>query len=388
VRITPLLQPYVPADTALAVLQRWLAERPAGRVTMVSAWGKASALSLLDESIGSFKANGGKLELFLGLSQGGATEQGLEMALDLANKTYVVFDPSGRTFHPKLYLRRDARSFSALIGSQNLTAGGLQTNYEAGLLIEGASSNRDDMEVLGTLEAYIETLKADVNICKPLDDRLLKALIADPAIPIGSEATSENETLSTKRAGAETSLFAPSGMQLVYGHRRRRTTAKSTHETQLRGEVNTLRQYEVEPSTGAFWSKRLPRSDAMRLPNAHPTAHLALTQAGYPIDPAVYFRNEFFAGCEWIPTFDGGRPREEALVPFTVSGLFRFDRTLQLQVDHTPSWQSSQGNRATSIRWGDLFPILREEIDVTGLELVIERSVHNTFKMTFTHNFN
>ncbi|WP_220038099.1 phospholipase D family protein [Curtobacterium sp. MCBD17_032] len=387
-RITPLLQPYMPTDTALAVLQRWLSERPAGEVTMVSAWGKASALSLLEESIASFKADGGRLELFLGLSQGGATEQGLEMALDLANKTYVIFDPSGRTFHPKLYLHRDARSFSALIGSQNLTAGGLQTNYEAGLLIEGTFFNRDDMEVLGKLEDYVETLRVDVDICKPLDERLLKALIADPAIPIGSEATSENEAPSAERSGAETSLFAPSAMQLVYGHRRRRPTSRSIRAPQPQGEVNALRQYDVNENTGAFWSKRLPRSDAMRLPNAHPTAHLALTQAGYPIDPAVYFRNDFFAGCEWIPTLDRDRLREEALVPFTVRGLFRSVRTVQLQIDHTPSWQSSQGNRATSIRWGDLFPVLREEVDVTGLELVIERSVHQTFQMTFTHNFN
>jgi HKD family nuclease len=64
----------------------------------------------------------------------------LAMAGGLGLDVRVLNPGSGRTFHPKLYLGAAGGSSSAVIGSANLT-GGLATNYEAAVALEGA---RDD----------------------------------------------------------------------------------------------------------------------------------------------------------------------------------------------------------------------------------------------------
>jgi phosphatidylserine/phosphatidylglycerophosphate/cardiolipin synthase-like enzyme len=45
---------------------------------------------------------------------------------------------SGTIYHPKVYLTRDKDESSVVIGSSNLTRGGLKTNIEANVLLKGA----------------------------------------------------------------------------------------------------------------------------------------------------------------------------------------------------------------------------------------------------------
>lgn len=65
----------------------------------------------------------------------------LAMARGLGLDVRVLNPGSGRTFHPKLYLGTAGTAASAVIGSANLT-GGLATNYEAAVALEGA--RKDD----------------------------------------------------------------------------------------------------------------------------------------------------------------------------------------------------------------------------------------------------
>jgi HKD family nuclease len=61
----------------------------------------------------------------------------LAMASGLGLQIRVLNPGSGRTFHPKLYLGMAEGGASAVIGSANLT-GGLATNYEAAVALDGA----------------------------------------------------------------------------------------------------------------------------------------------------------------------------------------------------------------------------------------------------------
>src|SRR5436309_3293255 len=64
------------------------------------AWAKRSGLTRVQRSLEAIRGRG-RVQLIVGISEGGATRQGLELALELASDVYVFHDPTGRTFHPK-----------------------------------------------------------------------------------------------------------------------------------------------------------------------------------------------------------------------------------------------------------------------------------------------
>ena len=75
--------------------------------------------------------------VFAGIRNDITSHQGLAALLPLAQALYVVDTGSRQIlFHPKLYLVRGATRARLVIGSANLTLGGLNNNIEAGMLLD------------------------------------------------------------------------------------------------------------------------------------------------------------------------------------------------------------------------------------------------------------
>ena len=141
----------------------------------VVAWAKRSGLQYASPPLRRIASAGADTTLVIGIDQGGATRQGLELSRSLFNRVYVYHDETGRTFHPKVYLARSAAAALVFVGSNNLTEGGVHWNYETALLIElDLAATPDDVAWLGDLLGYVDALTADVTACKPLEDRLLR----------------------------------------------------------------------------------------------------------------------------------------------------------------------------------------------------------------------
>lgn len=101
-------------------------------------------------------------------------------------KLYWILPGSLRqNFHPKLYLARRADTVRALVGSSNLTGGGLRKNLEANLRIEGAASE----PVLRDLVGFHESLWN-----------------SSCAVPISPELRSTYERLRNRKLSAEREL--------------------------------------------------------------------------------------------------------------------------------------------------------------------------------------
>ena len=97
---------------------------------IATAWTKQSGLSRIAKDIERFRAGGGFIEGIVGVDEGGATTEGLRLAIQLFDKAYVFHDPGTRTFHPKIYAVQNDTHAVVVVGSGNLTRGGLYTNYE------------------------------------------------------------------------------------------------------------------------------------------------------------------------------------------------------------------------------------------------------------------
>lgn len=99
------------------------------------AFAKIKPFYKLHESIQQWNSKGHSSEAIIGIDHKGTSYQALQYVL--ANfDTVDILHADYSTFHPKLYIFSGPTKASAYYGSSNFTSGGLETNFEGGVIIE------------------------------------------------------------------------------------------------------------------------------------------------------------------------------------------------------------------------------------------------------------
>jgi HKD family nuclease len=183
-------------------LNRLLREMPRfDHVFMLIAFVKRSGLSRLAEALREFMDAGGCVGAVVGIDQQGTSIEGLCLLLKCSNEAYIFHNRAfSSTFHPKVYLfeRSDERAV-AIVGSGNLTAGGLYTNYETSLLLELDLNQAQDLEVYESLRSiYEQATDLSGGMARLLDEELIGELVRRGMV------ISERRALSARRPAAET----------------------------------------------------------------------------------------------------------------------------------------------------------------------------------------
>ena len=338
----------------------------ATRFLAVVAWAKRSGLSRIREALQGLRSRGGSAVIVLGIDEGGATVQGLEDAIDLFDEAYVFHDRTGATLHPKMYIIETGATVLALVGSNNLTAGGLYFNYEAALTLELDLSDEDDRAVAAELRGYAQRLIADTQVCQRLTPEILAELISDPRYGIQNEDTprtsdqapTESDSTVSYRAGGLFGTSAEKKRSAPAGVRRQR-------------ERNVPRQVAGIGSVIRRWSKRLTSSDAQKptKQGTRPTGNMRLTRAGHPIDQKTYFREDFFRNANWVVRTG---TREEAEVEFHVSIDGRLEGPIALMISHDPQRVAGQNNAPTFLHWARQLGQIFKETDLAGRYITLD----------------
>ncbi len=100
--------------------------------TIFSAFAKNSGILRLKKSIEQFKSNGGKVNAFIGIDLDGTSYEALLNLFALCDNLYVIHSENfSTTYHSKIYLLENDSIAWCAIGSNNLTGGGLWTNFES-----------------------------------------------------------------------------------------------------------------------------------------------------------------------------------------------------------------------------------------------------------------
>jgi hypothetical protein len=153
----------------------------------VSAFASLPTVLRLKPKIAEIKAAGRDARLVLGVDLGGTSKEVLQEVASWGVSVIVVKNRMfGVTFHPKIYLLRWQNHAEIIVGSNNLTDGGLYRNYEASsrtvysLPIDQAAFDKAQKE----LKRFI---KPAGPVAAELTPAYLKVLLALPEIP--SEAT-------------------------------------------------------------------------------------------------------------------------------------------------------------------------------------------------------
>lgn len=120
-----------------------------------------------------------QVEIIAGIDHGGTSSEGLQDLLDAVSPTgrIIIFhNRQPYTFHPKIYLFKSFDKADLVVGSGNLTEGGLYTNYEAGLRLSLDLTDTDQKGVLHTVEQMLDSWSDLKGCAKILDDDLLREL--------------------------------------------------------------------------------------------------------------------------------------------------------------------------------------------------------------------
>lgn len=375
-KIEVIRQPEVGQLNARDFLTALLADPTVKEVTVLTGWTQPSGVALVSQALGDFRDRGGIARLITGLSLGAASVEGLLAALPQFNEVFVGFDPSGRTFHSKAFVGDRGETARMLVGSQNLTRGGLVTNHELGLVADGP---KDHPAIAGVLN-HVASLLADEALVKVLTPAVLAQIEASGQVTFTKAATRGKAGVANKDGvfTYSTRAFRNDSVSVASG---------SVPTVAPEAEVDSLEApSQVVHTVDKRWFKQLPKSDVLRPdPPNSPTNTVTLTQGGHPIDKETWFREEMFSDANWVPVpGKENSGHERAVVPFTVTGLTAQPFTVDLTVEYNPAHASAQSNRTTSIRWsGMLSKILKEDVDATGLFLTIERFADQTYRLNF-----
>jgi hypothetical protein len=325
-----------------------------------------------------------RVRMSVGVDRGGSSQEGLQILLDAVvargGRVWVFRNADLRvepTFHPKVYLFKEHGRALAVVGSGNLTSGGLWTNYEADVVFDLNLADAGDAALLREIEAVLDIWCDETQgLARQLTPEYLARLIASGHAPTEVRARPDEPAQEDGEVpGVAEAPPEPAGG--IFGYQRVPGAPATPRPTRRRGQPRTPaptpKAIPAATVRGAvIWQKPdLSRTDAQRTPaGTNPKGGVSLTQAGYrgtdgrPINPTTYFRRTLFGRFGWKTVKWAGDKREEAEIPFEVRLLGQTHGVHSLVVSHKESREAGQRNYTSFLHWGDLTQVVR------GLPLV------------------
>lgn len=132
------------------------------------AFAKNSGVLRIKDSLQRFRGRGGTVNAYVGVDLGGTSYEALTALLLHTDSLNVVHSERGQTFHVKIYQFIGPEKGLIAVGSNNLTGGGLWTNFESSLLVPMDSSSTIEKRIFERMGGYIADLTALKELLLPI----------------------------------------------------------------------------------------------------------------------------------------------------------------------------------------------------------------------------
>lgn len=315
----------------------------------------------------TLKANAAGLTVFAGIRNSITSYQGLKRLHEIVGNRLYLVDTGSRTvvFHPKFYLVQGNLEARLMIGSANLTLGGLNNNIEASVVLDIDLSDGVEKSFVDDLVALMTGLPGEypshvtqVRKLKELEDLLASGLIIDEnqLPPVTPRTLAPNANADTiPRMPLKVKPVKPKLTKSLLGGLPKAIKAKAAPVAAVRtATINLGADYEL-----VWESKELTRRD-LSIPDdekkTHKTGSINLDKGRLSpeIDHRHYFRDEVFNHLEWT---------QSARTDTVVDATARFELVLKgvsvgeysLEIHHTTSTDTrmyEQRNAMTRLSWG------------------------------------
>lgn len=304
-------------------------------------------------------------QVLVGISNGVTSYQGLT-ALLLYIKGFYVVDTgtAGVIFHPKLYFLRTASMLKTIVGSANLTLGGLNNNIEASAYIELGKDDENFSALVNKVEDTIGgfILNNPKNIRKitlqsEIDELFSSSLLVDESVQRPSRDTIGNPS-GTKTNRPKSIKLKTQRIPSSVRKGRLPSAPKAAPSSPLATSPFNMDYLPV------WRSKELTERD-LNIPqgsNTHTTGSINLDKGFAPpdMDHRHYFKDEVFNRLSWK---EKGETVVEATAKFLleIKGIYRGE--FPLNIRHTTSTDTKayrQRNAMTRLSWGDAKPYIAD----------------------------
>ena len=304
----------------------------------------------------AIKPHAEKTKFFVGVRNDITSIQAIKRLLAMNVALYAV-DTGSRNiiFHPKLYFAGNAEQASAIIGSANLTFGGLHNNIEASTLIRLDLSNAADKKFAEEASnAFSEMLNKHpqhvflINDEQHADELFESGRLADekvipaPSITSGVKKGERDDLLPMKLI----KVFPPS----------MKSSAVKPISTEkpiaVISSIAAMTKYLV-------WESNILTERDLSIPKSegtHPTGSMGWKKGAFEdIDQRHYFREEVFADLNWMPASPPSK-WERAYASFELVIKNLNYGVFYLKLSHNTDVESrtyAQNNFMTQLHWGD-----------------------------------
>ena len=171
------------------------------KVWLVSAFANAKAIERIAPNILESKTRGASINVIVGFDVKSTSAEALKRINSLGVNSILVHNAlGGHTFHPKIYLfEATNQEAEVFIGSNNLTDGGLYTNYEASARVtfEFPSDHEEYSRFFTSLGAYLKPAGSTAQV---LNNELIEILVKRGDVPTEKEIRKiQAETLKIEK---------------------------------------------------------------------------------------------------------------------------------------------------------------------------------------------
>ncbi len=309
----------------------------------------------------------GATTIIAGIRNGITSAQGLLTAIEFGC-TVLVVDTGSRNviFHPKIYYSQSATTARIVLGSANLTIGGLNSNIEASVVMALDLGTKDDADLVADIQSKIAGMRADYpeHVFQVADADAVASLleagrVVDESIvaaptPGGSSGNRDLDTIpkmKLKTQPIRRPAMPPVSEEIPA------PAAAPVPAAPVRDQLSLV--WESRPLTRRYLT--IPTGE-----NTNPTGSMLFTKGAMEdIDQRHYFRDHVFDGLDWHhDTAIGKEHMERAEAPFRLIirdvdyGVF----TLRLSHNtRTDTAAYEQSNSMTQLHWGDVRPLVARE---------------------------
>jgi HKD family nuclease len=212
---------------------------------------KKSGVAYLSDALQHFHERGGHTIITAGVDLHGTSVEGLKELLAVVGEhgeVWIYHNEAGSTFHPKVFTLNNNQHAVVIIGSGNLTVGGLFVNSEAAIKLDLNLSVDEHREFFQQVESALSSWRdPSSGMAKRLDDNLLQQLLeAGYILPEARTSGASGDPRGIPEQATRTVLFAG-----VTPRRPPRISRIS----------RAFAEAEVEPSTATGFVMTLQRTD-------------------------------------------------------------------------------------------------------------------------------
>ena len=346
---TTVLLQGITRDNHESAVKRVLALPDPARITIGVAFMNARGLSAVGHALARAAA---RTTVFVGIRNGITSAQGLADLLQLGCSIYAVDTGSRSTlFHPKIYASRNGEEARVIIGSANLTRGGLVSNIESSFFLTLAMDDPTDAAAVTDLEDNLYGMipRFPDHVLPISDDHVIRRLLDSGRV------VDEDIAVAPPPAGHSRhhEMDEPGVMPLNTAY----IPLPTRRPVPLRTPASVPASTSMRPTL--VWQSGPLTRRALTIPagaTTNPTGSMLFTKGAMDhVDQRHYFRDEVFGHLDWQP--DPRTPHyERTSAPFDIiiAGV-EYGR-FELRISHntrTDSKAYRQRNSMTQLHWGD-----------------------------------